>query len=89
MPTINQLTKRKRKSTARKTKSPAMTMTFNTLKNKPKKSKSPLLQIEEPFLTNLNSLFVNNWHKPFKIWFKKNFDVPVKTTMDELYNRRK
>ncbi|KKQ30099.1 MAG: 30S ribosomal protein S12, partial [Candidatus Moranbacteria bacterium GW2011_GWE1_37_24] len=31
MPTINQLVKKSRKSAVKKTKSPAMTMTFNTL----------------------------------------------------------
>ena len=41
MPTINQLVKRNRKSTKRKSKSPAMTAIFNTLKNKPKKTTSP------------------------------------------------
>lgn len=33
--------KRNRKSTARKSKSPAMTQIFNTLKNRPKKTTSP------------------------------------------------
>jgi small subunit ribosomal protein S12 len=41
MPTINQLVKKNRKSTVKKTKSPAMTLTFNTLKNRPKKTTSP------------------------------------------------
>lgn len=41
MPTINQLTKRNRKSTKKKTKSPALMMTFNTLKNRPKKITNP------------------------------------------------
>ncbi len=41
MPTINQLVKRKRKTAAKKSKSPAMTMIFNSLKNSPKKTTSP------------------------------------------------
>jgi len=41
MPTINQLVKRKRTTTAKKSKSPAMMVTFNHLKNKPKKNVSP------------------------------------------------
>src|SRR5476651_553443 len=41
MPTINQLLKTSRKSAVKKTKSPAMTMTFNTLQNKPKKTVAP------------------------------------------------
>lgn len=41
MPTINQLRKKPRTSTAKKSKSPAMTYVFNTLKNKPVKSQSP------------------------------------------------
>jgi small subunit ribosomal protein S12 len=41
MPTINQLVKRSRKSIKKKTKSPAMMMTFNALTNRPKKTVSP------------------------------------------------
>ncbi|HPN54371.1 MAG TPA: 30S ribosomal protein S12 [Candidatus Moranbacteria bacterium] len=41
MPTINQLVKKNRKSIKKKTKSPAMSMTFNTLKNKPVKTVGP------------------------------------------------
>jgi small subunit ribosomal protein S12 len=41
MPTINQLVKRKRTTTAKKSKSPAMTTIFNHLQNKPKKTISP------------------------------------------------
>lgn len=41
MPTINQLKKRPRKSTKKKTKSPAMGHVFNTLKNRPVKSQGP------------------------------------------------
>ncbi|GBE17142.1 30S ribosomal protein S12 [bacterium BMS3Abin15] len=41
MPTINQLVKKKRKSIKKKSKSPAMTHVFNTLKNRPVKSQGP------------------------------------------------
>lgn len=41
VPTINQLTKRSRKSIKKKTKSPAMTYVMNSLQNKPVNSQSP------------------------------------------------
>lgn len=41
MPTINQLVKSKRKSTKKKSKSPAMMKGFNNLKNKPANFASP------------------------------------------------
>lgn len=41
MPTINQLKKRPRKLTKKKSKSPAMTYVFNSLKNKPVNSQGP------------------------------------------------
>jgi small subunit ribosomal protein S12 len=41
MPTVNQLVKKSRKSVKRKSKSPAMTYVFNTLKNKPVATQSP------------------------------------------------
>ena len=41
MPTINQLVKKNRKSKVKKTKSPAMTYVFNTIKNKPIDSQGP------------------------------------------------
>jgi small subunit ribosomal protein S12 len=41
MPTINQLIKKGRKSATKKSKSPALTFYFNTLKNKPVNSPSP------------------------------------------------
>lgn len=42
MPTISQLVKSGRKKTTAKTKAPALRSYFNTLKNKPKLSPSPL-----------------------------------------------
>lgn len=41
VPTINQLTKRARKSTKRKSKSPAMMYVFNNLRSRPTDSKGP------------------------------------------------
>lgn len=41
MPTINQLLKKKRKSQKAKTKSPAMSFGFNTIKNRPVDCASP------------------------------------------------
>lgn len=41
MPTINQLKRRSRKSTNRKTKTPAFKYVFNTLKNKPMDTDGP------------------------------------------------
>jgi len=41
MPTINQLKRKPRKTTKKKTKSPAMSFVFNSLKNKPVKSQGP------------------------------------------------
>lgn len=41
MPTINQLIKKSRKMTKKKSKTPAMTYVFNTIKNRPMKSQSP------------------------------------------------
>ncbi len=41
MPTINQLKKKSRKSSKKKPKSPALTFSFNSLKNKPVDNTSP------------------------------------------------
>jgi small subunit ribosomal protein S12 len=41
MPTINQLKKKPRKIIKRKSKSPAMAMVFNTIKNRPVSSQGP------------------------------------------------
>lgn len=41
MPTVNQLVKRSRKTSLRKSKSPAMTYVVNTIKNRNKLSQSP------------------------------------------------
>lgn len=49
-------------------------------------SKSPLVEIEEPFHSRLNNLFGNLWYKPFKEWFEENFHVPVKSVTDEISN---
>ena len=39
----------------------------------------PMVSIEYPFDKKLNGYFGDNWHEPFKKWFTKNFDLPVKT----------
>jgi small subunit ribosomal protein S12 len=41
MPTISQLVKKKRKPLKKKSKSPAMTYVFNTLKNRPTETQGP------------------------------------------------
>jgi small subunit ribosomal protein S12 len=41
MATINQLVRKERRSTKKKSKSPAMGVVFNTLKNRPRKTQSP------------------------------------------------
>ena len=53
------------------------------------KSNSPMLVIEEPYHSRLNGLFGNKWYKPFKIWFKENFELSVKTLVDEIPHTRK
>jgi hypothetical protein len=50
-------------------------------------SNSPIVVIDEPYHSNLNNLFGNLWYKPFKEWFKQNFQVSVKSVMDEIHNR--
>jgi hypothetical protein len=39
----------------------------------------PILQIEHPFDIQLNGYFGDKWHEPFKKWFTKHFEFPVKT----------
>lgn len=53
------------------------------------KQNSPLIEVEEPHLSTLNNLFGDKWYKPFKKWVQIHFDIPVKTIIDELYNKRK
>jgi len=48
---------------------------------------SPLVEIENPYKENLNNLFGDKWYKPFKVWFKNNFDIEVKSVTDEIYNK--
>jgi hypothetical protein len=49
-------------------------------------SNSPIVIIDDPYHSNLNNLFGNMWYKPFKEWFKENFEVSVKSVMDEIHN---
>ena len=53
------------------------------------KENSPILEIEEPYVSQLNGMFADKWFKPFKEWFRENFEVPVKTLTDEIYIKRK
>ncbi len=50
---------------------------------------SPIVEIEDPFLTRLNGLFGDKWYEPFKEWFREKFDVRVNKIEDEIYNKRK
>jgi len=49
-------------------------------------SNSPIVFIDEPYQSNLNNLFGNMWYKPFKEWFKENFELSVKSVIDEIRN---
>lgn len=42
-------------------------------------SKCPTVDVETKYSTILNGYFGDRWVKPFKIWFTRNFDDPVKT----------
>ena len=35
--------------------------------------------METEYIDKLNGYFGDMWHEPFKNWFMKNFDLPVKT----------
>jgi len=39
----------------------------------------PIISLESQYTDTLNSYFGDRWHEPFKKWFTKNFDLPVKT----------
>lgn len=42
--------------------------------------KSPMLEFDNNGKKEqLDNLFGNKWHQPFKDWFLKNFDLPIKT----------
>lgn len=40
---------------------------------------SPLLSIEGEPGIKLDGYFGNNWHEPFKVWFRNNFGLDIKT----------
>ena len=48
-------------------------------KNKNMSDKCPIVDIEQEYSSKLNGYFGNMWHEPFKRWFTKNFNFPVKT----------
>ena len=39
----------------------------------------PIVNVEHPHDLKLNGYFGDKWHEPFKKWFTKNFNLPVKT----------
>lgn len=39
----------------------------------------PLVSLEHPYDLQLNGYFGNVWKEPFKKWFTKHFELPVKT----------
>jgi hypothetical protein len=39
----------------------------------------PTVSLEYVFERQLNGLFGDKWHEPFRQWFIKNFHLPVKT----------
>jgi hypothetical protein len=39
----------------------------------------PIVNVEFPYDERLNAYFGDKWVGPFKKWFYKNFDLPVKT----------
>lgn len=39
----------------------------------------PTVSLEYEYENTLNGYFGEAWKEPFKKWFKKNFDLPVKT----------
>lgn len=42
--------------------------------------KSPMLEFDNNGKKEqLDALFGDKWHQPFKDWFQKNFDLPIKT----------
>lgn len=53
------------------------------------KQASPVVEIVSPYDQQLNGLFGHHWFEPFKEWFTENFDLPVKSVMNEIYYKRK
>lgn len=47
--------------------------------NSDPRERCPIVTIEHPYDNNLDGFFGNKWEEPFKKWFTKNFDLPVKT----------
>lgn len=39
----------------------------------------PTVQVEHPYDLQLNGYFGDTWKEPFKKWFTKRYDLPVKT----------
>jgi hypothetical protein len=43
------------------------------------KVKCPIVSMEVQYSNLLNGYFGDTWEEPFKIWFTKNFDLPIKS----------
>jgi hypothetical protein len=52
----------------------------NIMKTDEWKEKSPMLEFDNNGKKEqLDNLYGDRWHKPFKDWFQQNFDLPIKT----------
>ena len=49
------------------------------IRDSPASKKCPLVSVEIEYKKQLDGYFGDMWHEPFKNWFMKNFDLPVKT----------
>lgn len=47
--------------------------------NSDPRERCPIVTVEHPYDNTLDGFFGNRWEEPFKKWFTKNFDLPVKT----------
>jgi hypothetical protein len=48
-------------------------------KNSSARDRSPVVVVDHPYDDQLISYFNDQWEEPFKKWFMKNFNLPVKT----------
>lgn len=47
--------------------------------NSDPRERCPIVTVEHPYDNNLIGFFGDKWEEPFKKWFTKNFDLPVRT----------
>ena len=47
--------------------------------NSDPRERCPIVTVEHPYDNTLDGFFGNRWEEPFKKWFTKNFDLPIKT----------